>query len=86
MPSEPQNRPYTGNPWEVEFHDDFDEEFSRLHEDVQALLQRLGVLAEFGPTLGRPLVDTLRGSDYTNMKELRFNCDSVWQLPLPLIL
>ncbi|MFB2934244.1 type II toxin-antitoxin system RelE/ParE family toxin [Aerosakkonemataceae cyanobacterium BLCC-F154] len=31
----------------------------------------LGVLAEFGPTLGRPRVDTLEGSCFNNMKELR---------------
>jgi hypothetical protein len=31
------------------------------------------VLEEFGPQLGRPRVDTLNGSRYANMKELRFN-------------
>jgi hypothetical protein len=29
------------------------------------------VLAEYGPTLGRPLVDTLVGSKLANLKELR---------------
>ncbi|HWB37683.1 MAG TPA: type II toxin-antitoxin system RelE/ParE family toxin [Rugosimonospora sp.] len=29
------------------------------------------ILAEVGPALGRPLVDTLRGSDIANLKELR---------------
>ena len=29
------------------------------------------VLAEYGPTLGRPLVDTLVGSKLSNLKELR---------------
>ena len=29
------------------------------------------VLAEYGPTLGRPLVDTLTGSRLANLKELR---------------
>jgi hypothetical protein len=29
------------------------------------------VLAEYGPTLGRPLVDTLTGSTIANLKELR---------------
>jgi hypothetical protein len=28
------------------------------------------VLAEYGPTLGRPLVDTLTGSKLANLKEL----------------
>jgi hypothetical protein len=27
--------------------------------------------ADYGPTLGRPYVDTLRGSTHTNLKELR---------------
>ena len=29
------------------------------------------VLREFGPALGRPLVDTVKASKYKNMKELR---------------
>jgi hypothetical protein len=29
------------------------------------------VLGEFGPKLGRPRVDTLEGSSFQNMKELR---------------
>ena len=29
------------------------------------------VLREFGPALGRPLVDTIKASNYKNMKELR---------------
>lgn len=31
----------------------------------------MGVLEKFGPKLGRPYVDTLNGSDFQNMKELR---------------
>jgi hypothetical protein len=31
----------------------------------------MGVLEKFGPTLGRPYVDTLNDSDFANMKELR---------------
>ena len=31
----------------------------------------MGVLEKFGPTLGRPYVDTLKGSDFANLKELR---------------
>jgi hypothetical protein len=31
----------------------------------------LDILAEVGPGLGRPLVDTLQGSNLTNLKELR---------------
>lgn len=31
----------------------------------------IDILAEIGPGLGRPLVDTLQGSDISNLKELR---------------
>jgi len=45
------------------------------------LLARLRILAQFGPMLGRPNVDTLNGSKYANMKELRFNADDgVWRV------
>ena len=38
-------------------------------------------LRERGPALGRPEVDTLNGSRYTNMKELRFRAeDGVWRV------
>lgn len=33
------------------------------------------VLAEFGPQLGRPRVDTVHGSAFDNMKELRLKVD-----------
>jgi hypothetical protein len=33
--------------------------------------RRLEILEEVGPTLGRPLVDTLEGSRLVNLKELR---------------
>jgi hypothetical protein len=36
-------------------------------EKVEAAVD---VLSEFGPTLGRPLVDTLTGSKIANLKEL----------------
>jgi hypothetical protein len=67
--------------WIVEFHDEFDPEYEDLDADVQEeLLARLHVLEEFGPELGRPNVDTLNGSKYPNMKELRFNAaDGVWR-------
>ncbi|ORW12220.1 MULTISPECIES: type II toxin-antitoxin system RelE/ParE family toxin [Mycobacterium] len=40
----------------------------RSHELVIAALE---LLAEHGPLLGRPLVDTVTGSRHNNMKELR---------------
>ncbi|MEU4479301.1 type II toxin-antitoxin system RelE/ParE family toxin [Micromonospora sp. NPDC023966] len=38
------------------------------YESVRVAVDRL---AEVGPGLGRPLVDTLRGSSISNLKELR---------------
>lgn len=67
--------------WTIRFHDDFDPEFEELEEDLQdELLAHLNVLKQCGPTLGRPLVDTLKGSKFANMKELRFKLQgSVWR-------
>jgi len=69
-------------PWEVEFHDDLAAEFKGFTEAVQdELLAQIKRLAEFGPTLGRPAVDTLSGSKIGNLKELRFNADDgVWRV------
>jgi hypothetical protein len=70
--------------WEIEFFDDFDPEFDGLSKAVQdALLTKLEILEERGPTAGRPLIDTLNGSKHANMKELRFNADNgVWRAAL----
>ena len=39
------------------------------------------LLAQFGPQLGRPRVDTLNGSRHANMKELRFDAtDGAWRV------
>ena len=68
--------------WTVLFHDAFDSEFNDLAETVQdELLAHARLLEEFGPTLGRPRVDTLKGSRHANMKELRFDAaDGVWRV------
>jgi hypothetical protein len=59
--------------WVVEIGDEFELEFDALHEDVKAEILALSrLLQQFGPQLGRPRADTLNGSRYTNMKELRF--------------
>jgi hypothetical protein len=68
-------------PWEVDLHDAFVPEFEALDEAVQdELLAHVNVLEVFGPQLGRPRVDTLKGSRHSNMKELRFEAaDGVWR-------
>jgi hypothetical protein len=69
-------------PWTVEFHDDFEPEFLALESAVQdALLAVAKLLADYGPQLGRPYADTLKGSKHTNTKELRFDAsDGEWRV------
>jgi len=68
--------------WEVQFDPAFDPEFDALPADVQdELLAQAKLLEAFGPKLGRPRVDTLKGSRHANMKELRFDAgDGVWRV------
>ncbi|RZU73408.1 hypothetical protein EV384_1811 [Micromonospora kangleipakensis] len=40
-------------------------------ETANQVAAAIDILAREGPTLGRPLVDRVKGSDYKNMKELR---------------
>lgn len=58
--------------WSVEFHAACVRWADSLEQpDAEALLAAIGVLRYQGPTLGRPLVDTVKTSRHTNMKELR---------------
>jgi hypothetical protein len=68
--------------WTVEMADEFEPEFDALHEDVQTEILALSlVLEQFGPQLGRPRVDTLKGSGHANMKEMRFSAaDGEWRV------
>ncbi len=67
--------------WNIEFDDVFETEFATFPEDVQDGLLAVGkLLADYGPQLRRPHVDTLKGSKYPNMKELRFEgADGEWR-------
>jgi hypothetical protein len=66
--------------WAAYFHSKFKTEFDKLSPAVQdELLASLKPLREYGPSLGRPEVDTLNDSNYANMKELRFRAGGgVW--------
>jgi hypothetical protein len=68
--------------WEVLFHGDFEPEFDALPGAVaDELLAHAKLLAHLGPQLGRPRVDTLKGSRHSNVKELRFQAaDGVWRV------
>ena len=67
--------------WTVLLHQDFVPEAEQLPEAVQdELFAMVGPLSDQGPQLRRPHCDTLNGSKYANMKELRFNAsDGVWR-------
>lgn len=68
--------------WAVEIGDEFEPEFDALREDVRTEILALArLLQQFGPQLGRPRVDTLKGSRHANMKELRFDAaDGAWRV------
>ena len=52
-------------------------EFEAFSEVVQdELLPNARLLETYGPQLGRPHVDTLNGSTFANMKELRFRANN----------
>lgn len=69
-------------PWDVELASEFLAEFDGFADAVQVEVLALSLLLQqFGPTLGRPRVDTLKGSRHTKMKELRFSAaDGEWRL------
>ena len=68
--------------WKVIFHDDFEKEILEMERDVRiALISAANLLKEFGPGLKRPYADTLKGSKFANMKELRFDVNkTVWRV------
>jgi hypothetical protein len=68
--------------WKAYFHPKFKAEFDKFSGPVQnELIAMLSPLRQYGPLLGRPEVDTLKDSKYTNMKELRFRADGgVWRV------
>lgn len=62
--------------WQVSTTEHFDEWFANLQADGQVeVIAKVELLKFFGPRLGRPHADTLNGSKYPNMKELRANAN-----------
>lgn len=58
--------------WEVITTECFDRWFLVQDEAFrESVYEAMGILEKFGPNLGRPYVDTLYGSAFPNMKELR---------------
>lgn len=68
--------------WSVVFHPEFDPEFDALSRSVRIELAAiLTLLQSEGPFLARPHADTLSGSKFANMKELRFSADNgAWRV------
>ena len=69
-------------PWNIDISDELESEWDQLPVEVQdEILAHGKLLAQFGPQLGRPRVDTLNGSRHANMKELRFDAaGGVWRV------
>lgn len=78
MPCSPSSPPV----WIVELAPEFEPELRARPAEVRIeLLAQARVIERFGPTAGRPRVDTLKGSRHANMKELRFDAGGgVWRV------
>lgn len=62
--------------WEVELTDECAVWWYSLSEAEQdSVSQGIDLLVRFGPALSRPYADTLKGSRFPNMKELRVQHD-----------
>lgn len=58
--------------WNVTTTAGFDEWFAGLEQDAQAeIIAKVNLLKLLGPQLARPHADTLKGSKFSNLKELR---------------
>lgn len=58
--------------WEIETSDEFVSWYRSLaEEEVDSVDTSIELLEQAGPLLGRPHVDTLKGSKIVNLKELR---------------
>lgn len=68
--------------WIVAYHPEFLHELLTESETVQDEIFALAELLKIrGPQLSRPHCDTLNGSRYANMKELRFSLsDGEWRI------
>ncbi len=58
--------------WEIKRSDEFHQWIQTIDDDAkEAIFKHLSILKKIGPTLGRPFVDTIKGSSIKNLKELR---------------
>ena len=62
--------------WLIDTTECFEQWLLCQDEDLrESVFNSLGILEKFGPALGRPYVDTVNDSAFTNMKELRVQHD-----------
>jgi hypothetical protein len=53
---------------------EYEDWFTSQDEEAKILINaKVNVLQEFGPNIGRPYVDTIKGTKFKNLKELRIN-------------
>ena len=58
--------------WPVKYTLEYEDWFTEQDEESKVVINsKVILLSEFGPNLGRPYVDTIKGSKYKNLKELR---------------
>ncbi|MEA2510924.1 MAG: hypothetical protein QOF01_5156 [Thermomicrobiales bacterium] len=58
--------------WVVEYTNEFGDWFAGLGDnDREDVIAAVDMLEAYGPSLGRPFLDALKGSRYANFKELR---------------
>jgi hypothetical protein len=66
--------------WTVVEHPEFITERNELDDEVSDKLDEIIIaLEKAGPNLGRPMVDTLKGSRHKNMKEIRIAVKGAWR-------
>jgi len=58
--------------WNIDWTEEYKDWFKTLDEESkEAVFERVLLLKEYGPLLGRPYADVLHGSKCMNLKELR---------------
>jgi len=58
--------------WPIKHTIEYEDWFIEQDEENKIVINaKVILLSEFGPNLGRPYVDTIKGSKYKNLKELR---------------
>ena len=58
--------------WAIDYTKEYESWFTGQEKEHKiAITAKALLLSEFGPNLARPYVDTIQGSKYPNLKELR---------------